>query len=336
MAVRRALTFLTYTKRNNAAIGGAMLYAEHPHLQYEQGAELSSYGVRSINQNYDLEHIQPVVENELAAPPAFGPWWFFLFPLQAMRTLPFPFFVRGDDVAFSLQNNFDILALPSAAAWQPSFEYKISASTEYLATRSFLMLPLVVEGKHWNCSETLEGFKKQFTLEVDAYRYPIAEAMLSALEDAMMGPSFWERESNTLARLGRLKALQAQTTQRARLDYPSPTDENKVGRLFGRLWYKLQRTLPVMAYLKFRKPGISYNMWPQPVEAAGRRGMVYASRDGKNRLACRFDARWMRSLRKRGAELMIRYETTFDANREIYDAARESLQGLEAWTKKFQ
>lgn len=335
ISVLRSISFLEYAKRDDAAIGGAMLYSQYENLQYEQGGSLAPYGVSSINQNYDLADYHNVIQNELAPQMDFGPWWFFLFPLKKAQILPFPFFVRGDDIAFSVQNKFHIVSINSGAAWQPSFEYKISAGTEYLAVRSFLALPLVTGNNKWTCSGTMHGFRQQFFWELDGYRYAIAEAMLAALEDCLMGPSFWESESNTLARIGKLKMLEVTTTAKAGLGALSHVDHNMLGRRLGRVWYKIQRKVPVIGRLKFRRPGITYNMWPQPVEAAARKGMVYVARDGSNKIECRFNARWARALRQRFDSLTACYEKNFEENQKLYEESREKLQGKDAWTKKF-
>lgn len=335
VALHRSAQFLRHACSEDSAIGGAMLYSEYPKIQYEQGAAIAPYGVLSINQNLDLGHFPNVIENELAPAPGFGPWWYFLFPLACAEVMPFPFFVRGDDVAFSVQNRFNIVMLSSAAAWQPSFEYKISAATEYLATRSFLTLPLVVQTGIWRCDATLDGFRNQFSMEVFGYRYAIAEGMLNALEDAMAGPAFWRDENNTLARTAKLRMLEKATSAAADLRHPSLTDHNKIGYVFGQIWHRLQRRIPALRRLKFRKAGITHNMWAQPVQAAGRRGMIYAARHSGSRLECRYDRAWEASLLARGRVLTARYAENFVANRAQYEAARALLQGPEAWGEKF-
>ncbi len=335
ISIYRTLQFLSFSKHQNAAVSGAMLYTEHPGLQYELGARAARYGLESVNQNFDLRDFQNVLRNESADPLLFGPWWYFVFPISQVSRLPFPFFVRGDDVAFSLQNNFELFTLPSVGSWQPSFEYKINAATEYLATRSFVALPVTVDSSHWTKDMVIAGFCTQFQREVASYRYAIGEAMLAALEDVMSGPDFWRSEANTVARLGRLRVLEAEATARAQLDAPVLTDFNKIGRQCGRVWWKLQRMFGVMSRFKFRKAGLTHNMWPQPVEAAARRGMIYSSPDGVNRFSCRYERKWEKSLNARCLELTLAYRERFEDLRAEYEAARDSLQGVSAWEEKF-
>ena len=37
----------------------------------------------------------------------YGGWWYFAFPVDQVKHQPFPFFVRGDDVSFSLVHDFN-------------------------------------------------------------------------------------------------------------------------------------------------------------------------------------------------------------------------------------
>jgi glycosyltransferase involved in cell wall biosynthesis len=334
-SLKKSMTFLEYCADDNASIAGAMLYSGTPYLQYELGATNTLYGIKSINQNHDMGYFENTIKNELSDSPIFGPWWYFIFPIKKHIVPPFPFFVRGDDVAFSLQNDFNIITLSSVSAWQPSFEYKISAPTEYLANRSFLMLPILDEGKHWDCKKVIAGFSQHIRREIDGYRYPIAEAMLAALEDIMIGNSFWSDERNTLARLARLKQMEKQNSEISQLHRASPTDHNQIGRKCGRVWYKLQLTLPLFARLKFRTPGISYNMWPQPIEAAARKGMIYVSQADGYEIACRFNSKWANDLLKREKILRGLYEKKFSEMRTYYKNNFHSLQSWETWNTKF-
>jgi hypothetical protein len=332
--ISRAVAALRYATDPRLAFAGAMHYLEEAELQYERGGKIAPYGVASIRLDAEVNDLSSLYSNEQSESPQYGPWWFFLFPLRAVKRLPFPFFVRGDDVVFSLQNRFTLETLPGLVAWQPSFDAKIGASVEYLAHRSYLAMPLIVKRPEWTKASLLAGARERFDQELDGLRYPLAEAICQALEDVLTGPSFWTNTANTLARLEGLSGLEAEFTERSFLPKwgflpqgaPTRSTVRLLERLIGR-WNLPARLCP-------RRVALVDRMSPQPGVAFLRPGVVYTAPNSSRRMSCARDWRWRRRLERRFARLAAEYAERFDELSAEYGAS--DLQSAEAWEARLE
>src|SRR5690606_19121749 len=137
----------------------------------------------------------------------YGGWWFFAFPLHDLRHLPFPFFVRGDDVSFSLANDLRIVTLPGVASVQESFTDKDSPLTWYLDLRSHL-------AHHLSLPQMERSWKSLYKIVVWFYlrtvlrfHYDSLSAINLAVEDVLKGPSFFTQNADMAGRRKDLKDL---------------------------------------------------------------------------------------------------------------------------------
>ncbi len=209
-SVRRTLALLAYATDANAAVAGAMMLADRPCVQHEKGAMLDRSGRPaqcwiSNKHGCDLARLDALCDNERDEVLNYGGWWFFAFPLAAVERLPFPFFVRGDDVHFSLSNPFRIVTLNGIATWCDSFGTKLGPATEYLAYRAWLALSLM-HGTRKAARRTLSLCLN--IAEACAYRFDYAtmDAILEAVDDVMRGPEMFTRTPAPTGTLARLRA----------------------------------------------------------------------------------------------------------------------------------
>ncbi len=79
------------------------------------------------------------------SPKIYGGWWFFAFPIKQVTRYPFPFFVRGDDINFSLANDFHITTLNGVVSFAEDFSDKESPMTLYLDLRNHMVQHLTLE-----------------------------------------------------------------------------------------------------------------------------------------------------------------------------------------------
>ncbi len=209
-SVWRTMALLAYAKDPALAVAGAMLLTDRPCVQTEKGAYLDTTGAtgatwRANRQDVDLSLLREVCNNEADSLVNYGAWWFFAFPIASVRSLPFPFFVRGDDVDFSLTNDFDIVTLNGVATWCDSFETKTGPETEYLAYRGWMALALMHGDRNaaflalWNIIKLAKSMSLRFD-------YASMNAILDGIEDAMSGPDTFTKDPAPLAKLGRHKA----------------------------------------------------------------------------------------------------------------------------------
>ena len=214
-SVWRTMALLAYAKNPALAVAGAMLLTDRPCVQTEKGAYLDTTGVtgstwRANRPGVDLAQLREVCNNEADSLVNYGAWWFFAFPLARVRSFPFPFFVRGDDVDFSLMNDFDIVTLNGVATWCDGFETKTGPETEYLAYRGWMALALMHGDRNaafltlWNTLKLARAMSLRFD-------YAAMNAILDAVEDAVSGPEIFTRDPAPLAKLSRHKAKRTAT-----------------------------------------------------------------------------------------------------------------------------
>jgi len=330
----RAAAVLRYAGDPRLAFAGPMHYLHAPERQYELGGKIAPYGVSSIRMDTDVNDLGSLTANERSEKPHYGPWWCFLFPLKAVRSLPFPFFVRGDDITFSLQNPFTIETLPGLVAWQPSFDDKIGASVEYLAHRSYLAMPLIAPRPEWTKSSVVAGVRACFFRELEGLRYPLAEAICQALEDVLTGPSFWANSANTRARMEGLSQLEAEFTRRSFLPNWGYLPAHTPMRKELRPLYKLLGRWNLPPWLCRRRVALVDRLSPQPGLAFLRPGVIYTAPNSPRRMSCRRDPAWRRRLERRFAKLAAEYAARFDELSTDY--ANSGLQSREAWNARLE
>ncbi len=205
---------LAYATDPKTAIAGAMISEQHRWAIWENGALFHSR-CQPLHMGTDLRNLSEMIEMENQAtrpvPDTFyGGWWYFAFPLAQAEHLAFPFFVRGDDVSFSLANDFNILTLNGVVSFQESFTEKESPQTWYLDLRSHmahhLSLPQLDVGPRGVLKIALWFFLRN----LPRMHYDTLAAINLAMEDVMQGPAFFDENADMASRRGDLKALTQQ------------------------------------------------------------------------------------------------------------------------------
>ena len=148
--ILRAKAFISFLKEDHP-FSGAMLCMDKKNTLWEQGASYPS-SERSLTTkpcffNRDLD--SSLLE-EISTPYGFdyGGWWFFTFSEEMVKKigLPYPFFIRGDDVEYSLrlkEAGYSILSLPGVCVWHETFFGKTAYWLIYYKYRNFLMINLL-------------------------------------------------------------------------------------------------------------------------------------------------------------------------------------------------
>ncbi len=191
-SIYRSLTFLEHAKDNRLSISGAMLFDSIKFLQWENGAYFDS-GCHSYNRDFDLRDINILYKNEDGSNKGiYGAWWFFMFPIKQAKNMPFPFFVRGDDIDFSYVNDFNIITLNGVSCWQQDFKTKENPLSIYLFIRSHLIHYMTIERLAGGFSNILKIVKTHFKNYNNSYMYKSAACVNLAIEHVLKGPEFFE------------------------------------------------------------------------------------------------------------------------------------------------
>ena len=208
-AIYRSMSFADHALDPAAAISGAMLYEGIRHLQWENGAWFDG-GCHSLHRDLDLRSPAALYANEQETDlRIYGAWWYFLFPLDHALNLPFPFFVRGDDIDFSYANGFRILTLNGVSSWQQDFRSKDSALVAYLVIRSHLVHHLTVTFLSSSYGALFRILKRSFLRHNNSYYYGSAACVCLALEHVLRGPEFWQENMVPEGILGEIARISA-------------------------------------------------------------------------------------------------------------------------------
>ncbi len=210
-SLERTWMLLAYATDPKTAIAGAMISEQHRWAIWENGA-LFHTRCWPLHMGTDLRETTEMIEMEnRASRPVpgnfYGGWWYFAFPVDEARHLAFPFFVRGDDVSFSLANDFNILTLNGVVSFQESFTDKESPQTWYLDLRSHMAHHLSLPALEVGAKGVLKIAVWFFLRNLPRMHYDTLAAINLAMEDVMRGPEFFDQHADMATRRADLKAL---------------------------------------------------------------------------------------------------------------------------------
>lgn len=210
-SIERTWIFLAYATDPATAVAGSMITETHRWAIWENGA---LFFTRCLPQfmGTDLRSQKDFSKMELAANKPtpwnfYAGWWYFAFPVDRAEHLAFPFFVRGDDVSFSIVNDFNTVTLNGVVSFQESFIDKESPQTWYLDLRSHmahhLSLPSLEVGP-WGVLKIAAWFMLR---NLPRMHYETLSAINLAMEDVTKGPQFFDQNADMAQRRGDLKEL---------------------------------------------------------------------------------------------------------------------------------
>jgi galactofuranosylgalactofuranosylrhamnosyl-N-acetylglucosaminyl-diphospho-decaprenol beta-1,5/1,6-galactofuranosyltransferase len=209
--IARTYMFLAFSKDSRAAVSGAMINNTHKWAMWENGAYFDG-SCHPIACGTDLRRADSVIQLEfdsLRNRPAtfYGGWWFFAFSIDQVKYHPFPFFVRGDDISFSLMNDFNIFTLNGVVSFQDDFSEKESAQTLYLDLRNHIIQHLVTPELARSPLGTAKVAIRFIMRSLLRFHYESARAQLLAWQDVMRGPDFFDENIDMAKRRADIKAL---------------------------------------------------------------------------------------------------------------------------------
>lgn len=210
-AIERTWAFLAYAKGPATAVAGAVSNAQHRWQLWENGA-LFDRICRPQHMGTDLRDIEQVLEMEFdstATRPRnfYGGWWYFAFPVAEVAHMPFPFFVRGDDVSFSLAHDFNIVTLNGVISFQDEdFSVKESPLTVYLDLRSHLAHHLSLPAMEIGRGGVARIVARFWIRSLLACHYETLEAVAQAAEDVLAGPEFFAANADMATRRSEIGA----------------------------------------------------------------------------------------------------------------------------------
>lgn len=203
-SIRRTFVLQSFARNQELAISGALLLETDPCRLLEKGAMFSCGCASPLHFMRDMSRVNDLLSAERSDwPSAYGAWWFFCFDIKKVRSFPFPFFVRGDDILFGLTNGFQVETLNGIACLGESFQFKESPATRYLGLRSSLVIALMrPDVTSVQIFRIMLGWMLSSLFSCN---YGSAQAILNAIRDAGKGPTFWLKDPD--ARIARAELV---------------------------------------------------------------------------------------------------------------------------------
>ncbi|MHC5076970.1 MAG: glycosyltransferase family 2 protein, partial [Planctomycetota bacterium] len=140
------LTSLINDEHSRSFISGSMLRGDIKDSQWEARARLKGL-FPEIYGKLNLSKFSRLPENEAAATRHtrydYAAWWYCCIPLKSIgpNKLPFPFFLRGDDIDYSLKFAHKVIHLNGICIWHEPFDSRLSNVMDlYTTVRNFLTI----------------------------------------------------------------------------------------------------------------------------------------------------------------------------------------------------
>ncbi len=340
----RTLTFLRLAKSPRAAVSGAMISDSRTWAMWENGAVFNGV-CQPQHIGVDLRNYVELAQMEIATaepkPPGFyAGWWYFAFPIAEVERYPFPFFVRGDDISFSLANQFDTATLNGVVSFQEDFSAKESPLTLYLDLRNHLHHHLVQPGLERSAFGTARIALRFIARSLIRMHYDSAEAQLMAWEDVMKGPTFFAENADMMAKRPEVTSL---IRTEAWSDSPSgqQTDLPDITQGPGRLktalmkwtlnghlipfWSRIGRSVTI----PMPQRGLIWTIWgAKDVEFVDpARSKTYRVTHSKTRF-------WQ--IAKRSISLLLRWNRAYSDLQQSYRDAYPELASRDFWETQFE
>lgn len=125
-------------------LSGAMLNMDEPYLQYENTAYWNRIKLVGLGKNFDLSQKANLINNINIKnyTNQYAAWWYCCIPVNRIEKigLPLPFFIKGDDIEYSIRNNRKIVFMNGIAVWHEPFAKKIAPFINYFSDRNMLIL----------------------------------------------------------------------------------------------------------------------------------------------------------------------------------------------------
>lgn len=195
-SLRRAYYRLALSSRTKEAVAGTLLSLADGTTVLDRGADLRDgiFHPRGKGENAgDVDTVTKMNSEPRTPGLTAAGWWLFGFAIKDVDFWPFPFFVRGDDVLFTIVNRFDVITMSGIGCFSEPFAWKEGAATVYLGMRSALAIMLMTDHVGPFTRDVLCLAGSWFLYRSWSYRYKSARASLLAFEHVMIGPCFWER-----------------------------------------------------------------------------------------------------------------------------------------------
>lgn len=178
----------------NHFISGTMLRMDRPWQIHENTAQWNGIRIISHGKGRDVRNYEDIrmLERPLVRDNRYAAWWYCIVPLSRdiENDLPFPFFIYGDDMEYSLRKAEGIISLNGICVWHEPFEQKYSpVMKHYFLSRNILILNSRIK-KSFKLYHSLMRLHLNFLVPLAVHDYDGASLVLESVKDFLKGPDY--------------------------------------------------------------------------------------------------------------------------------------------------
>lgn len=285
----------------DASVGGAMLRIEHPCMQHEFGGTFKGLIFKPINTNLDMRLEKSLLKNQHAEKPDYHAWWYCCMPASFIKRygLPMPFFIKSDDVEYSLRTFKDIIVMNGIAVWHQDFSDKYTGVLEYYLKRNSAIAAAI--HSRGGRLEIATRFAYFMFKGISIRNYDSVELLYRAYLDFKKGPKFlMETDPEELNREIQAKSPvfvdKKQLEERfGKIDMPPIRDEKRHS-VIASIVMMIENYTP--AFMMSDSVGYTEIGNPRAMDSYMHKTVVHYDARGEKGLVFEFDAKRRAKLRR--------------------------------------
>ncbi len=180
-------------KYSKSWFGTGMFPLDKPWEQFELGAQWNGE-LTSYKHKIDLREPQNLLDNLNNGDLDYSAWWTLCMPVSvAENGLPFPFFIKGDDIEYGLRKDpgTEIITMNAVGVRHEAFDRKTSFVLYYYNVRNELTLNAV--HRKYDTFKALKRFWFEILKQLILYRYDNCNIVFAAVGDFLGGVDFFLR-----------------------------------------------------------------------------------------------------------------------------------------------
>lgn len=178
-------------KHSKSWFGTGMFPLDKPWEQFELGAQWNGE-LTSHKHKIDLREPRNLLDNLNNDDLDYSAWWTLCMPVSVTENgLPFPFFIKGDDIEYGLRKNIgtEIITMNAIGVRHEAFDRKTSFVLYYYNVRNELAVNAV--HKKYGTFKALKRFWFEILKQLILYRYDNCNIVFMAVWDFLSGVDFF-------------------------------------------------------------------------------------------------------------------------------------------------
>lgn len=187
----RTIAFLSVLKpeyQDTLTVGGTMLDASRPQIQFEAGACCKNRALVGFQTETDLTDTDVLLQRSTLSDVNYAAWWYCCMPMAAVQKtgLPMPFFIKFDDVEYALRMQQQVVMLTGVCVWHENFQTKFAPwNAYYIARNGCITYSLHGQAKH--ALAVIKELCQNVLRLLLLYRYDTADFVLQGYQDFLRG-----------------------------------------------------------------------------------------------------------------------------------------------------